>query len=215
MSGLVGLVDVDPASRPLHRASLLERRRFVVDRAAQLFELKGFDATPMQDIADAVGLTKPALYHYFRSKQEILYEIHNIFIEDMLGKATAFVAESDDCRDQLRFFVSNIIDTVARFRPYVRVFFQEMNALDEEHRTDIRAKRKRYELMVQACLERGVATGVFRSSLDPRLGSLFLFGACNWTYQWLKPGDDQDVGVLTGVFYDLLMSGFALDAPGP
>jgi AcrR family transcriptional regulator len=166
-----------------------ERKRFVLDAAARLFERRGFHGTSMQDIANEVGITKAAVYHYVASKDELLYEIHEAFVSTMIEDAKAFFPEHPDPVEQLEFIVQSIFMAVAEYRPYVRAFFQDMHNLSgADWYERVKAKRNEYEALVDECLDRGQAEGVFEFPADTLLASRFLFGACNWAYQWLEPG---------------------------
>lgn len=179
-----------------------ERMRLIVDAAARSFESKGFHGTSVQDIADAVGLTKAALYYYVKTKEDLLALVHDAFVSTMLETAEAFVARNPDPMAQLMFFVENILVTVAEYRPYVRAFFQDLSTLRGESYERVVAKRSRYEQLVSDCLADGIRTGVFDRSLDPKLTTLYIFGACNWTYQWLHPEGPLSVGQLVETWRD-------------
>jgi AcrR family transcriptional regulator len=166
-----------------------ERKRFVLDAAARLFERRGFHGTSMQDIATEVGITKAAVYHYVSSKDELLYDIHEAFVSTMIEDARAFMPEHPDPIEQLEFIVESIFRAVAEYRPYVRAFFQDMHNLSgDEWYKRVEDKRNQYEKLVNECLENGQAAGVFEFPDGTLLASRFLFGACNWAYQWLEPG---------------------------
>ena len=187
-----------------------DRRRVVIHKAAELFEARGFHGTSMQDVADSVGITKAALYHYVNSKEDLLYEIHDAFISQMLDDARSFVADNDDPVAQLRFFIRNILETVVEYRPYVRAFFQELGQLtNDDLDAEIRQKRDAYEQLVEDCLSRGQQLGLFSLPTSPRPAALFFFGACNWSYQWLRAEGPMSVDDLTEAWFDLFMRGFA------
>ncbi|MBX3577387.1 MAG: TetR family transcriptional regulator [Rhizobiaceae bacterium] len=164
-----------------------ERIRLIVDAAARSFETKGFHGTSVQDIADAVGLTKAALYYYVKTKEDLLALVHDAFVSTMLDAAEEFVSKNPDPMAQLMFFVENILVTVAEYRPYVRAFFQDLSTLRGDSYDRVVEKRSRYEHLVSECLTNGIRSGTFDPTLDPKLTTLYLFGACNWTYQWLHP----------------------------
>ena len=64
-------------------------------------------------------------------------------------------------------------------------FFEHYRELSEADQATIRDKRDRYQAHVQALVERGIATGMFRET-EPRLTTLAVFGMCNWAYQWFN-----------------------------
>lgn len=189
-------------------AGLSERTRLIIDAAARRFETRGFHGTSLQDVADDIGITKAALYHYFSSKDELLYLTHDVFISTMLDAAEEFVANHDDPLEQLDFYIRNILTTVAEYGPYVRAFFRDYGVLQGELAEQIHAKRDRYEELVEECIARGVEQGAFRPDLDPRMAALFLFGACNWSYQWLKPDGKMNAEQIAASWYEMLMGGF-------
>lgn len=190
-----------------------DRKRLVLDAAANLFERHGYHGTSMQDIAEAVGITKSALYHYVKSKEQLVYEIHDAFVSTMIEETTTYLADHPDPDDQLQFIVANIFAAVADYRPYVRAFFQDVRNLEgEEWYGRIVEKRNEYEGLVIECLERGVAAGRFDLEVSPTLASRFLFGACNWSYQWLDPSGSVKPEEMAQVWYRMLLKAFSSSA---
>jgi AcrR family transcriptional regulator len=184
------------------------RRRQVVARAAELFDDAGYHSTNMAELARAVGLEKPTLYHYFSGKDEILFWIHEEFIDLLLAKADARDAEALPAGEALRGIMRDVLGLMESHRGHVRVFFEHQRDLNDEHRATIRAKRDRYEEHVGAIVRRGMEEGAFRG-LDHRLATLAIFGVCNWAYQWYRSGGPQTTDELADFFYALLLDGAA------
>ncbi len=97
----------DAAARPpTRRKQLAEQRREVrreeiMKRAAQLFEKNGYSQTSVGDIAQDVGMSKPTIYHYFHSKEEILYTIHDTWTAWLLSQHAETCERIDDPLEQL------------------------------------------------------------------------------------------------------------------
>jgi AcrR family transcriptional regulator len=189
--------------------TLDERRNLVLGAAARMFESHGFHGTSMQAIADEVGVTKAALYHYVDSKEQMLYEIHDAFISTLLAEASAFVETNDDPSQQLRAFIASIFHAVADYGPHVRAFFRDFGSLGPEWQDRIRAKRHEYERYVESCLEEGVRRGIFDLPAPAHLATLFLFGACNWSYQWMHTEGPQTPDELVDMWYAMITKAFA------
>jgi AcrR family transcriptional regulator len=185
-----------------------ERKYLVIEAAARLFESKSFHGTSIQQIADEIGVTKAAIYHYVDSKEQMLYEIHDTFITTLLEDATTFVAGEDDPAKQLQFFIRSIFSVVADYRPYVRAFFGDFSNLSSEWRAQIKDKRDRYEQLVEHSLEVGIDRGIFDLPMSPRLGALFVFGACNWSYQWMETDGDSTPDELADIWFQVHMKAF-------
>src|SRR5438105_3626378 len=95
-----------------------ERKQMLIDTAARVFETHGFHGTSMNDIANELGITKAALYHYVDSKEQLLYEIHDAFVSAVVSEAEDFIAGHSDARDQLQFLTRNIFRNVSDYHPY-------------------------------------------------------------------------------------------------
>lgn len=163
----------------------------------------------MQDIANEVGITKAALYHYVKSKDQLLFEIHDAFISTMLDDAEVFLAKEEDPTKQLAFMVESIFNAVSTYRPYVRAFFQDMHHVEgAEWYEMIKLKRDTYEAMLQDCLSRGLESGAFSFDLSPRMASMFVFGACNWSYQWMDPEGRLSTEEIIADWQNLIMRTF-------
>lgn len=187
------------------------RRKEVVQRAAELFDQAGYHTTNMGELARAVGLEKPTLYHYFSGKDEILYWIHDEFIDLLIEKAEKRKTQSLAAGAELRGIMRDVLGLMETHRGHVRVFFEHYRELTDERRATIRKKRDRYEELVRAVAERGIRDGEFRN-VDYRLVTLAIFGMCNWAYQWYHRDGAQTTDDLADFFYDLLVHG--LEPPG-
>lgn len=190
-----------------------ERLRFIVEAAARQFEERGFHGTSVQDIADAVGLTKAALYHYITCKEDLLSLVHDAFVSTMLESAERFLTEHDDPVEQLLFFVESILVTVNDYRPYVRAFFQDLGVLRGERYEWLREKRSKYEKLVENCVTAGIKKGVFSADIDPHLTTLYIFGACNWSYQWLHPDGPMPIEAIVATWQRFTMQAVGARMP--
>ncbi len=182
------------------------RRRDIVATAAQLFETEGFATTSMERIARAVGLAKPSLYHYFASKDDILFAIHeefiNLLIERQEQRAVARLGPSQ----QLLEVFGDVFDLMDTHRGHVRVFFEHYRELPLAQQEVIKAKREAYERSIEEVIVDGNASGELRG-VDPRLVTLALFGMSNWSYQWFRSGGPLTARQIAVQFWDYLMRG--------
>ena len=163
------------------------RKREIIDSAAALFDRAGYGNASMDEIAQAVGVAKPTLYHYFSSKDEILQSIHEEFIDLLIARHEQRLGAAVLREDQLLLEVmADILELMETHRGHVRVFFEHHRELPDGARAAIVAKRDLYERMVESVIADGIASGVFRPA-DAHLASLAAFGMCNWAYQWYRP----------------------------
>jgi len=167
-----------------------DKRQEIIERCADLFDGGSYHRSTMQMLADEVGLGKPTLYHYFRSKTEILYAIHQQHIGaliDGLNREQGRGARPDEL---LVHACRHILDEIARHPGYVRAFFEHYAELDEPMRNEIRRRRREYFKKVCGILESGVAAGLFREC-DIELTAYGFLGMCSWAYQWYPGMPDR------------------------
>jgi AcrR family transcriptional regulator len=178
-----------PARASTARRELVENEMY--EHATRLFAERGFAGTSLQDIADALGITRPALYYYVRSKDELLAKLVTEVTDGPLKELTELVATPGlDAVDKLRGIVSIIVvrraSQPARFRLLIRSEAElpaELTAAYDESR---RAVLK----TVAGVIEEGVRAGRFRP-VDSRVAALGVLGMCNWVAWWFNP-DGRD-----------------------
>ena len=189
------------------------RRRDIVENAAQLFESEGFATTSMERIARAVGLAKPSLYHYFASKDDILFAIHEEFINLLIERQEQRALTQLRPPQKLLEVFGDVFDLMDTHRGHVRVFFEHYRELPISQQEVIKAKRDAYEQSVEAVIVAGNASGELRG-VDPRLVTLALFGMSNWSYQWFTSGGPMTARQIALQFWDYFMRGIGTE-PAP
>jgi AcrR family transcriptional regulator len=185
------------------------KRNQVVDKAAELFDAAGYHNTGVADIAAAVGISKPTLYHYFAGKDEILFWIHEEFMDQLIArqeKRSQIAMAPGACILELMADMLEMTET----RPGVRVFHEHLRELRDDQQQLVHEKRERYRNMVEGVIRDGVTSGDLRT-LDPRLTTLALFGMVNWAYQWFRPDGPLGSREVAYVFSDILLHGIAGD----
>jgi AcrR family transcriptional regulator len=182
-----------------------DQREAILARAAELFAHRGYAATTMNDIADACGLSKATLYHYYDDKTALLASICE-------GHVTTLRALVDDV-DTLR------LPPEARLRELIRRFVQAYAGAQHAHRVlteDVRfldaADRERV-LGTERALVAGIARTV--AAVRPELAeahlakplTMLLFGMINWMFTWVRPDGPLDHDALAPIVADLFLGG--------
>jgi TetR/AcrR family transcriptional regulator, cholesterol catabolism regulator len=191
-------------SRPVNKGE--RRRESLIAGAAGLFDMAGYHQVNMTAVAESVGIAKPTLYHYFSGKDDILFGIHEEFIDLLLGRYEGRRGEVMSATDELRALMHDTFELMETHRGYLRVFFENYRELSSEAQVTIRAKRDRYQQIVEGTIARGVRSGEFKP-VDVRLTSLAVFGMCNWAYQWFAPDGELSSAEIADAFFELLLHG--------
>lgn len=159
-----------------------EKREAVLHAAVRSFNEKGFRATSLDDVANALNVTKPTIYHYFGSKDEILFECVRRGLESLREAAEVIQANGGGGLEQLRRLMLDyaIIMTKDFGRCVTRTADHE---LSEESRARFRALKREIDQTVRDIVKLGMADGTLAPG-DPRLVTFTLTGALNWIARW-------------------------------
>ena len=189
-----------------------ERRQEILTAAARIFHQKGYDATSIQEVAEAVGMLKGSLYYYIDSKEDLLYGVieraHQLGIEGQERAASEGGSAVSQLRQTIRAHVRNNLEHLAD----IGVFFHDFRSLGAERRQAIVAERDGYERYVRGLIERGQQEGSLDPDVDPKLATMALLGAMNWVYQWYRADGQRSPEEIAEAFADVALGGIA--APG-
>lgn len=191
------------AGRGGTRRELVENEMY--DHAIRLFAERGFAGTSLQDIADAMGVTRPALYYYVRSKDELLAKLAS----DVAGGSAAETAEIAarpelDAVGKLRTIARLCVVRLARQPDRFRLLIRSESELPPELAESYDANRRAVLKTVAAVVEQGIVAGQLRP-VDARVAALAILGMCNWVAWWFRPGRD-DVDAVADQLADMALA---------
>lgn len=158
--------------------------------AAQIFCEKGYDAASMNDIAEAVGITKAGIYHYVKSKQELLYAIINYGM-DLLEQEVIVPARAlADPEQRLRAIIANHSRIIMRgsvdagYNP-LTILNDEIAGLTPAQRSRILQRKRAYLDLVRETLEQLRSEGRLKD-VDITVAAFSLFGMLLWLSRWYR-----------------------------
>jgi AcrR family transcriptional regulator len=161
-------------------------KRLLVDAAIKLFSAAGYAETSLQELVTEAGVTKGAFYHHYRSKEEILRQIHDDFIDGQIERAEAAVREGSTPSESLRALIRFEMGAISEHQDAVTVFLRERRAFGPETWKEVRAKRDRLEAVFVNLVKDGIAAGEFRDG-DPQLIAYGILGMVHWSHEWYRP----------------------------
>lgn len=162
------------------------RRAHIVDQAATLFADRGFKATSVSEMANAASVSKSLIYHYFPSKEDVLWAVMSSHVDTLLNDTERLLAESGSPKERLR----NLLRTFTRH--YVgagdrqKVLLNELRSLPLEQRSDIVRKQRRIVDGVQTLVV-AIEPRLTGSPDHARAKTMLLFGMINWMHTWYNP----------------------------
>jgi AcrR family transcriptional regulator len=193
-------------------ASYDDQREMILAHAAALFARGGYPGTSMNQVAEACGLSKATLYHYYRDKYELLVSIAEGHVTRLQGVVDEALAEEATPAGQMRVLVRRLVEEYASAQNEHRVLTEDVKFLDAADRERILAKERE----VVAAFARVVAA--LRPDLQQAAMSkpltMLLFGMVNWMFTWMKPDGALAYEDMAPVVTDLFLGGLqAVQAP--
>ncbi|MGY1717242.1 TetR/AcrR family transcriptional regulator [Geodermatophilus nigrescens] len=194
-----------PEGRPNARRDLVEAQ--ILEQATRLFAERGFAATSLQDIAEATGLTRPALYHYVRNKDDLLSRLVQELTEGPAEELHRINADADrPPLERLRDMAHAVALRMARSPERFRLLIRSEAELPESL-ADVYARGRRRVLReFTAVIEDGIAAGRLRP-VDARVAALGVIGMCNWVAWWHRPGQQDEA--VAGQIADMAVASLA------
>lgn len=189
-----------------------DQREAILARAAELFAHRGYPATSMNQVAEACGLSKATLYHYFDDKYALLFDICDGHVAKLEAIVATALAGRRTPERQMRTLIGSLVAEYAHAQHAHRVLTEDVKFLDAEDRAQVLDR------------ERGVVkgfadvVGALRPDLkDAALAkplTMLLFGMVNWMFTWMKPDGELDHDAMAPIVADLFLGGLqAVKAP--
>lgn len=192
-------------------AAYRDRRAEIIGAAAGIFREKGFRATSLADIADAVGTDRASLYYYVGSKDEMFHEIVREAADANAAQAESIRDEAKPAPAKIAALVSALLKSYAS-HPYLFVYIQEDLSKVADGKSawarQMRAINRRYDDAVVAIVRSGIEDGTLRDAGSPRIIANGIIGMLNWTHRWYH-GDvaGQSAEEIADTFTRLLLDG--------
>jgi len=181
-------------------------RELIVSVAAGLFISRGFGSTTMQDIADALSISRPKLYYYFRDKSAILdAAVRNVPVEAERRARVALKSAGSDPAAALHQMVKSHAQLILERPVEFRLLDMSMEHLASAMQSRAaKAKRGLLEAFT-AVIRLGLEQGHFRL-VDPRIASFSMIGMANWTAAWYRPNGRLPANVIADQIADIALA---------
>ena len=190
------------------RETLVDSRQEILRMAARLFQLQGYDATSMNDVATALKVSKAGLYHHFQSKDEILFELMNHALNITQERVVDRVRRVADPEERLRMLIRWHVEVILSVRDReITVLLHENHPLPPSLRKRINARKKEYVHFVEKLVSELQQARQCRRNVSPRAATFALLGMINWIYQWYKPEGTLNSQQIAAQFTEIFLSG--------
>lgn len=192
-------------------AEYVAKRERIIAAAAAVFREKGYAESSLDDVAAALDIRKASLYHYVRSKADLLLLVFDRGLARGLDRLEA-IRKIKDPAERLATLIRRQIEVVVEDIDHFAVFFDHVSrrggassAENAKGWSAIRARERAYLKVFIDAVASAVEAGVI-APLDPRYGALAILGMTSWLYKWFDPRRD-DAGALAEACIRLVLAG--------
>jgi AcrR family transcriptional regulator len=177
----------------------------VLEHAARIFCEKGYEGASMRDLSRATRMSLAGLYHYFESKEDLLYLIQKHAFQTIIETLRPRLQSCSDPEERIRIFIENHLEYFLANREAMRVLTHEDETLKDVRGAEVRAiKREYYRICLDLLEDFQRSKGL---QFSGRLAVLSLFGMVNWIYTWHNPRVDADAAELARQMGDIFLHG--------
>lgn len=186
--------------------SVLERREQVLSTAERMFAHRGFHATSVRDIADALNIKGGSLYAHIESKDDLLWEIVNAAADRFFQAAEPIIHSNLLTIEKLKRLMVAHVRVITDNLDAAAVYSNEWRNLSDSRRSEFATRRHTYERMVRELVHDCIREGTF-ADVDEKFATLLILSSMNWIYQWYRPDGAMSPDEIAGKLTNMLFNG--------
>jgi AcrR family transcriptional regulator len=188
-----------------------QKLEFILRSAARIFAEKSYHSTSMRDISRATNVSLAGLYHYCKSKEQLLFLIQDNCFGRVLERLEQRLQDVDDPIAKLGIFIENHLSFFAANMSEMKVLSHEAESLGGDLYTHVSTRKDNYTKLAREILREVQATQQSKERIDLTVATYALFGMMNWIYNWYDPQGKLKVWDLADNVMKLFLNGFMTD----
>ena len=190
-----------------------DKKQVILDKASNLIARKGFDVATMMDVAKACGTSKSHLYHYFPSKEGLLFAIVQEHITRQAKDLMQIVGQQLPAEERFKQFVESFVKSAARSRNEHLMLMNDIKYLPKAQLDEIRRMEVEMTGLMESLL-REINPGLMAEVRIQKPYALLLFGMMIWTFSWYRQSGSITPGELAQRISSLFVNGFKAQSAG-
>ena len=185
-----------------------KRRELILAQASQLFMEKGFAATSLEDIAEAVGIRRESLYYYYPGKYDLLYDIIEPQIANVMTGFEQIIGQGTDIRATIERGIENHLQQFNADYLHMAMAVRK-NSRDEVEQkfAHLRCLFKDYENLWVTLLSAAQKDGQLQGHVPPKMLAYSILGLCNSLSSWYMPDGEMSLDQIAGHYSRIILDG--------
>jgi AcrR family transcriptional regulator len=189
-----------------------QKLEHILRTSARIFAEKSYHSTSMRDISRATGVSLAGLYHYCKSKEELLFLIQDHCFGRVVDRLEERIKGVSDPLEKLRVLIDNHLCFFAANMAEMKVLSHEAESLAGDLHSQVATKKERYARLARKILREIQDKGARKPRVDLTVATYALFGMMNWIYNWYDSSGKLSVNQLVDNITQLFLNGFLSSA---
>jgi AcrR family transcriptional regulator len=179
----------------------------ILAEAKQLFSSKGYRGTTLSDLTSVFNVSRPSIYYYFKSKVELLSELHKQGFDAASNRFEEVFQSDMPTREKFRKILELHASNLANDTELIKILFMDIDEMPDKLAREILLRRKQHMDRIIEIYKAGVEEGVFKD-IDPKIAVYLLMGACNWLTMWYSPKKSVKPEEIVDSLVEILSDGY-------
>ncbi|MFJ7970320.1 TetR/AcrR family transcriptional regulator [Psychrobacillus sp. NPDC096389] len=188
----------------LSEKKLYKKKQAIILSAVKIVNQKGYQGATMEEIAAELLMTKGSLYYYFKNKEDLIFQCHEMVLGQAIGELQDCFNEDISNEQRLRKMIAIHIRYAIEEKETFNMIIKPDQTFSKNQLSPILKKRNEYASWFDQVIQKGIAEGDF-SIQEPKIARMLLLGSMNWIQQWYSPDGDKTIEELQALYADYLL----------
>lgn len=188
----------------LSEKKLLKKKKDILLSAIKIVNLKGYQGATMEEIAAELLMTKGSLYYYFKNKEDLIFQCHELILSQAMEELQAHLEKEISFEEKLRNMIVTHIDYAIEENEMFNMLIKPGETFSLEQLNPILVKRQVYASYFDQVIQGGIEAKEFTIT-EPQIARMILIGSMNWIQQWYSPDGRKTKEELQEIYADYLL----------
>ncbi|MFB4162481.1 TetR family transcriptional regulator [Alteribacillus sp. JSM 102045] len=188
----------------LREKKAAKKKEEILRSASKIISRRGYEGATMEDIAAELLMTKGALYYYFASKEELLYECHTLILSEASKKLEDIYEAETSSIEKMKRAITFHIEIAITEKETFNMIIKPGLTFSDEHISMILKQRDEYAGIFDKIIQQGMERGEFTVQ-EKKMARMIILGAMNWIQQWYSPKGDKNKDEIANAYADYLL----------